>query len=213
MITYCVGSSLKKREQFVKNGLKSEALYADNDEVLRVISRGDDKVFIRGKIPFSNMCVGEYIRYQRATTCEKPTATPEIEQYNKVLGLGLKFSKKMGALDLFSYRKAQILSRYNGSVRQVYVNFDGLLFSKRNNKKLQKLLESLKKFFTVFVAVTDYRFIPSGQKVKKFLPNGDTVTIKLGDYVSRKQSKKSLPKVDKSELKRKIKSVVKCKNG
>ena len=48
MITYCVGDNAKKREIFIRNGLKGDALCADNDELLAVVEGEKGKFFVQG---------------------------------------------------------------------------------------------------------------------------------------------------------------------
>ena len=119
----------------------------------------------------------------------------------------------MRTLDIFKYRYAQILSRYGVGVKRIYINFDSLLYTKRNEKKLQQLLKKLKKFFTVSVAISDYRFIPPSAKVQNYLPSGDIQSLFLGSFVTQKRKKKCLTKDIKLRLKSKIKGVVFCKKN
>lgn len=208
MITYCVGDNAKKREIFIRNGLKRDALCADNDELLAVVEGEKGKFFVQGKIPFGNMRVGEYISYQRSIVQQKRVDESENDKYNRLFKFALRLNKKMRSLDIFKYRYAQILSRYGIGVKRIYLNFDSLLYTRRNKKKMQLLLKKLKKFFAVSVAINDYRFIPQGAKVQNYLPSGDIQSLFLGSFVTQKSKKKCISKEIKMGLKSKIKSVI-----
>ena len=151
MVVYCVGNAFVKRAEFRASARGKESVCLDNDDML-VIPRSVNKTyFAHGETPFGNFKVGEYIEYHRSLILGRKIKRSETKYYNKFFSLQLKLGKKMRSLTAVEYRCAQFLSRYTLDARKIYIVFDGIEYSAKNKKRLDKFVGSLSKYFHIFI--------------------------------------------------------------
>ena len=189
MVVYCVGNAFIKRAHFRKNGALDDGLCLDNDEMLAIPRGKGGAYFARGETPFGNFTVAEYVAYHRSTIVGRKIKKAETKYYNRFFAFDLKLNRKMRSLSVSQYRMAQLLSRYTLNARKVFIVFDGVEFSGRENKRLKMLVASLSKYFNVFVSVSDYRFIPLGATVRHYDKDGQQTQIDLSLFTTTKRRK------------------------
>ena len=190
MTVYCVGNAFIKRAEFRKNGKRADALCLDNDEMFVVPAGRNNAYFARGETPFGNFKVGEYITYHRTAIVGRDVKKKESEYYNRFFGFGLKLNKKMRTLFSSQYKMAQLLSRYTLNVRNVYIVFDGVEFTKKENAQFNSMVKNLSRFFNVFVSISDYRFIPQGACIRYYGMSGESKQIDLSSFVSTRKKRR-----------------------
>ena len=193
MITYCIGDVKAKRKYFLEQAVEEKNEYLDNDELLAVKEEGGKTMFAVGEIPFSNMKVGDYITYQRSSVTKNAVRVQEVKYYSKLFALDLSLRKKMRSLCVIDYRKAQFLSNYTLTVRSVYINLDGFLYSKKNRKKLEKFINGLRRYFHLYISISDSRFIPLGAVIREFNKDGQYDEVNSGGYKIGRVSSKLFP--------------------
>lgn len=192
MITYCLGDAAVKRAAFRLAGKASDAACADNDEVLGAFDYGGKRWFAIGDAPFGKMTVAEYVAYQKSLVTKSPVRDAEIAYYARVFNLKSRISTRLKRLNPTEYRLAQLLARYDLGVKDVYLNFDGLCYSRGAAKAVARVCERLGKRFSVFVAVGDYRFIPRGAAIREYSVDGRATDVELSRYVGRRASVRAL---------------------
>ncbi len=206
MITYCIGEVNAKRKHFLEKSVSECNEYLDNDELLAVKEENGETLFAVGEIPFGNMKVSEYIVYQRSNAMRRTVPMREVKYYGKLFFLDLPFRKKMNALSVIDYRKAQFLANYNLAVREVYINLDGLPFNRKNRKKLENLISGLRRYFNLYISISDSRFIPQGALIREYKKDGQYAEVNSGGY-KIKSVKKALFPLQENYLK--VKKVLK----
>lgn len=186
---FCVGDIKAKRMAF-KEQRGDGRINLDNDEVIATYTTTGGTYFVVGSIPFADMTVAEYVAYHKSLVREMPVRDRETKYYLKLFGAEFRAYAKMKSLSVLDYRIVQLTAAYDLSVSNLYINLDGLQYSRKNKTKLNKMLQILKKYFTIFIAVTDYRFIERTDTVVKYNADGTTNAVSLGMYFSKKASKK-----------------------
>lgn len=146
------------------------AIYLDNDEVICAFSLGDRTCFALGEPPFADMRAADYIAYERSLS-GRSLSLGEIEYFAKAL-TRLDINRRLGGLGIVGYRAAQLLARYDLPVTELYVNFDGLPYSRRNASALKRFLDKPARRMRIFVAVSDFRFVPPDSDALLFTENG-----------------------------------------
>lgn len=66
------------------------------------------------------------------------------------------------------FRAVQFLASYDMAVRETFLRFDSLGFSRSAHKKMRSLIGRLSKYFNVYVSVADYRFVPYGAAIRYY---------------------------------------------
>ena len=193
MITYCIGDIKEKRKHFLEQAVDEKNEYLDNDELLAVREENGKTMFAVGEIPFSNMKVVEYITYQRSSITKNSVCFREIKYYGKLFALNLPLRKKMRSLSVIDYRKAQFLSSYTLTVRSIYINLDGVLYSAKNRKQLENIISGLRRYFHLYIAVSDSRFIPLGAVIREYKREGGYDEVNSGGYKMQRVSSKLFP--------------------
>ena len=157
MVGYILGDSVAKRRVC---GAKSNAeeVYVDNSEVVAIVKNGDGCFYAIGDIPFSDMSVESYVAYSRALFDAQNMSNKRIRALLKKAGYKKKISQKMKTLDVFDFRRVQIASKIREDTKAIYINMDGVVYSKKAGKKLKKLIAHLKGFDT-HVLVSDVAFV------------------------------------------------------
>ncbi len=189
MVIYCVGDTAMKRKDFREK--RDGKLSLDNEEVLGVVKDGGAVYFAVGAIPFANMSVYEFVSYSRSLCFDK-CSNREIRYYSKLFGFSLKLYKKMRRLSVVKFRAAQFLAGFSPQVKEIYMNFDGLEYTRKNAKELASLLKKASKFYEVFVSVSDSRFIPASATLRRYDGQGVITEIRASDYRCEKENKKTL---------------------
>ena len=147
MVTFCLGSARQKRA-YVKD--ISGAILLDNIEVLFCASENGRNYFAYAPIPFGDFKVYDYLRYRRALCGEKLVVT-DIKK------CGIDPNKKLRSLCAAERRIVQFLEKTCGKTdKPVIVNLDGIRYSRRNMKALNKLLVFIPE---AYIFVTDKRFM------------------------------------------------------
>ncbi len=212
MVTYCIGNIAAKRRAFRAQSSDS-AVCADNDEVLATFTLGGKLYVVTGTVPFSNTRLGQFIAYSRALKSHLPLKLDTIKEMLKSAGIKKNVCAKMGTLDVIDYRAASLAAKLDITTKTVYVNFDGLRFTRRNSKKIARYLRIWSKTYSVFVSVSDSRFIPRKAHVLNYTQNG----------VEEKRRKVSCRPTTRSSVRRRlrragmemnlpqVKSIVVCK--
>lgn len=189
MVIYCVGDTAMKRKDFREK--RDGKLSLDNDEVIGVVKDDGGVYFAVGAIPFANMSVYEFVAYSRSLCFDK-CSNREIKYYSKLFGFSLALYKKMRTLSVVKYRSAQFLAGFSPQVKEIYMNFDGLEYTRKNAKELAVLLKKVSKFYEVFVSVSDSRFIPVSATLRRYDAQGVITEIRSSDYSCEKANKKTL---------------------
>ncbi len=193
MIIYCIGDARAKRKYFLEQSVDDKNLYLDNDELVAVREEDGKTMFAVGEIPFGNMRTEEYISYQRAGRVGSTTKLREIRYYGKLFSLDLNLKRKMRFNSVIDYRKAQFLSYYALTVRNVFINLDGLPYNRKNGKSLERLTSGLRRYFHLFISVSDSRFIPRGAIIREFSKSGEYDEVNSGGYRIKSVSTKLFP--------------------
>ncbi len=193
MITYCIGDIAAKRRAFRAQSAES-SVCADNDEVLATFTLDGKLYVVTGTVPFSNTRLGQFIAYSRALRSNLPLRLDAIKGMLKSAGIKKNVCAKMGTLDIIDYRAASLAAKLDITTKTVFVNFDGLRFTRRNSKKLNRYLQIWGKNYAVFVAVSDSRFIPRKAAVLNYTKTG----------VEEKRRKVSSRVAARSAVKRKL---------
>lgn len=188
MITYCLGDAAVKRAAFRLADKAVTAACADNDEVIAATDQGGKRWFAIGGVPFGDMTVAEFVAYRKSLVTKSPVRDAEILYYARLFGFKRKISTKMKRLSLPEYRFVQFMAKYDLAVREVYLNFDGFIYSKHAAKAVRGLAARLGKYFDVFVSVSDYRFIPCGATVRSYDPDGEKTDVVMRAFVGRRAS-------------------------
>ncbi len=184
IITYCLGDILAKRSAFTLEGEKEDALYLDNCEVVGAPKGERGTVFGIGENPYGNMTVEEFIRY------ESGKKASEVVRLCKIFGVKLSLNKKIKRLNPLSLRAVFLVSGFTPKTETLYINLDSLLPTPKNKKLVSKLLNPLSRYFKIFVAVSDSRFIPRTGKIRRYDESGKYCEIALGKYIIERAKKK-----------------------
>lgn len=177
MVVYCLGEAEAKRASFRRAGETAGVMSIDNDEILLSLGSGGRTYFGIGEIPFADMTVAEFVAYSKSLIKAQPVRERETRYYARLFGFKLNVRKKLKGLSVVKYRMAQFLAEYDLSVQNVYVNFDGFAYCRKNRRRLDKFLCKIRKYFNIFVAVSDYRFIPQGAAVRRYGEGGQACEI------------------------------------
>jgi hypothetical protein len=163
MVGYILGDSAAKRKVFgSRTGF--DEIYVDNSEVIATVKGGDGWYYAVGEIPFADMSVESYVAYSRALFDAQNMSRKRICSLLKKTGFSKKSRIRMKKLDTFDFRKVQIASKLREDSKTVYINLDGVEYSKRNLRRVQRLIKSLKGL-DVFLIVSDVAFVRYPSKV------------------------------------------------
>lgn len=177
MVVYCLGDIKIKREAFLSEGEKLGKLCLDNEEVLGAVpAENGGTVFGIGENPFAEMKVADFVYY------EGRIKKKESLRLARVFSLRLPFNKKMRSLDTASLRAAQLLAHFDRSTAELYINFDGVVPSRKNKKRLTRLLRAISSYFDIYVSVSDSRFIPPFKRIRRYDKNGKYCEIAPARY-------------------------------
>lgn len=171
MVTYCTGNISAKRRAF-RAVSPHRATYVDNDEVLAEFTLGQKQYIVCGSVPFANMSLCSFVSYNRSLRSSLPVTLSSVKAILKSVGLRKGAHVRMGALGTVDYRAACLASKLEVTTADIYVNFDGFRFSKRNRRRLNRYLRVWSKKYNVFVAVSDGRFIPPLARVLHYGSDG-----------------------------------------
>lgn len=171
-VTFCVGSVGAKRKAFLQK--LDRTVTADNDDVLLCFRLQGKLYCAQGEIPFGNMTVREIVAYQCALRVDRPLSDGEIRYILRSGGLKVRLRKRLRTLSRVKFRHLQLITKLELDTTTVRLNFDGLDYTARNRRHLQKMLKTLSARYDVQVAVTDTRFIPPLAHVLRY--DGDKVT-------------------------------------
>lgn len=194
MIMYCLGERALIEKEFTAAGERHEALNLGDDEVLFTTIADGKRYAATGEVPFGNMSVLEYVSYNRSTALGRRIRDDETRYYARLFGVKVGLKRKLKTLDPIDFRAVQFLSLYDMAVRETYLRFDSLDFSRAARKKLHSLIRRLGKYFNVFVAVSDYRFVPFGSAIR-FYSGDRAVTVPTNEFITRCRPKKYAAKV------------------
>jgi len=114
----------------------------------------------KGQIPFGNFTILEYFRYQRALVDERPFSRSEIASRIYTVGLNRSISTKLKRLSPVEFRALTLATKMQEDTTKTFLNFAGLKYCRKNKKLLSNFLSKLDKSFTVFVNLSDTRFVP-----------------------------------------------------
>lgn len=170
MVTYCLGSAGAKRRDF-RSKKGGGVVTLDNDDVLADFLLDGKQCFVIGELPFGDFCVSDYICYHRALKTKLPLRTKAIRNLLHRCGSKAGAYRRIARLDRLEYRKLQLAAKLEDDTHTVYVNFDGLPYSRKNKAKMDALLRSWQKF-TVFAAVSDSRFVQKGCSQVEYFSDG-----------------------------------------
>lgn len=200
MIVYCLGDAKAKRAAFRSTDGGINSMSIDNDEILTVLKNDGKTYFAVGDIPFADMSVSEFVAYSKSLCKTQPARRRETSYYAKLFGFKSVMNKKLKKLSVPQYRMAQFLAKYDLSVRDVYVNFDGLEYSRANKKALEGFLSKIKRYFNIYVGVSDYRFMRYGASLRHYGAEGETSEITVNKYRSLRGKKRVFKTIlDKTE--------------
>lgn len=191
-VFYCVGNIGVKRKEF--RVPRENAVCADNDDVLSYFSLSGKLYCLLGKLPFCDMLVRDYIAYQRALTRTKPLSDKEIRYLMRAVGCKVSPYKRIKRLSRVQFRHLQLAAKWSVDTKQVYVNLDGLHYSRKNGRQVRALVDALKENFEVYVALSDSRFVPKGSHIVDYSQDGVVKTLKAAAQTSKRTNKRTLNK-------------------
>lgn len=191
MITYCLGDIEAKRKAFRSVNPKDGKMSIDNDEVLLSISEGGRTYFAVGETPFADMNVAEFVAYSKSLKSSQPVRDRETLYYAKLFGFNVGVYKRLKKLNVPEYRMAQFLAKYDLSVRDVYVNFDGFDYSFGHKRAVIRFCRKLKRYFNIYIAVSDYRFVPASAAIRNYSPDGTYGDFNPAKFTSRVGKKRA----------------------
>lgn len=171
MVTYCTGNISAKRRVF-RTQSSEDTVSVDNDEVLATFTLNKKLYVVVGTTPFSNTRLGQFIAYSRALKSSLPLKLDTIKDMLKRAGIKKSVCVKMGFLDNIDYRAASLVGKLDITTKTIYVNFDGLEYSRGNSRKMNRYLRIWGKSYNVFAAVSDTRFIPPKSTVLHYSQAG-----------------------------------------
>lgn len=186
MVVYCLGSPEAKRARLKCAEKESGTMCLDNAEVIYTFREGGDTYFALGDIPFKELSVAEYVAYERSLGPNPVVGEREIGYYTRLFSFALRPGTKLGRLDAVRFRMAQLLAAYDLSVRRAYVNFDGMLYSRRAAKRLDAFIRGAGKYMDLYVYVSDYRFLPAGATVRYYSTGGQVCEISTSGCTCRR---------------------------
>ena len=163
LIICYLGNVREKRRLFLTP--RAGAIVADNCDVLADFRLNGKVCFLLGDIPYGDMRVGEYLSYARALKTCLPLSSKGAKEL--LCGAGLKFSpqRKMRSLSRVAFRAVMLAAKFDPSVREVWLDFDGVPFSHRAKKEAKRILTRLsRRFVRVHAAFSDCRFLFRGAK-------------------------------------------------
>lgn len=171
MVTYCTGSITAKRRAF-RNESGEETVNVDNDEVLATFTLNKKLYVVVGTVPFSNMTVQQFVASSRALRTNLPLKRSALKELLVKVGVRRRLGRRMGSLMPAEYRAVCLAAKLEITTKNIYVNYDGLEYSRRNRKVLSRFLKIWGKTYNVFAAVSDTRFIPKKAAVLRYTENG-----------------------------------------
>lgn len=171
-VTYLTGELNAKRKMI--RSMSEDAIVADNDDIIGYFRLSGKLYCLPGTLPFSDMSVRSFIAYKRSLITDKCKAMSarEARCYLRAVGCKLKLRRKVGSLSTTQYRHLCLASSYKVGATRVYLNLDGLPFTRYNRRALRALVKKLSHAFSVFVAVSDSRFIPRRTVVSRVTSDG-----------------------------------------
>ena len=194
MIVYCMGERALIEKEFAAAGDRREALNLNDDEVLFASVSDGKRYAATGEIPFGNMTILEYVAYNRSTTLGRKIRDDETRYYARLFGVKLTLNRRLKSLDPVDFRAVQFLASYDMAVRETFLRFDSLGFSRSARKKMRSLIGRLSKYFNVYVSVADYRFVPYGAAIR-YYSDERAVTVPVADFITRRRPKKFVSKL------------------
>ena len=189
MIVYCMGERALIEKEFAAAGERRESLNLNDDEVLFTSVSDGKRYAATGEIPFGNMTILEYVSYNRSTALGRRIRDEETRYYARLFGVKLRLNRRLRSLDPVDFRAVQFLASYDMAVRETFLRFDSLGFSRAVRKKMQSLIRRLSKYFNVYVSVSDYRFVPYGSAIR-YYSGEKAVTVPVADFITRRRPKK-----------------------
>ena len=171
-VTYLTGELNAKRKMI--RSMSEDAVIADNDDIIGYFRLSGKLYCLPGTLPFSDMSVRSFIAYRRSLINDKCKAmsSREVRSYLKAVGCKVKIRRKVGSLSTTQYRHLCLASNYKVGATRAYLNLDGLPYTRYNKRALRALVKKLSRIFSVFVAVSDTRFIPRGAVVSRVTSEG-----------------------------------------
>lgn len=189
-VSFCIGDAAAKRAHFAAAGRRSDGLHLDNDEIVCTYKSGDSVFYAFGGIPYGNMSVAEYIAYKKADMNRAPLKTKEVRYFCRLFKLRVPLKRKLKSLSALDYRLVALAASYDVSVKNLYLNLDGLAYSLSRARKLKAMLKTLTRYFLVFVSVSDSRYYKDGYSVTHFNADGNITTVILdGQKIKRVKTK------------------------
>ena len=192
-VTFLTGELGAKRKMI--RSMSQDAIVADNDDVIGYFRLSGKLYCLPGTLPFSDMSVRSFIAYKRSLITDKCKAMSarEVRCYLKAVGCKLSTRRKVGTLPTAQYRHLCLASNFKVGATRVYLNFDGLAYTRYNKRALRALVKKLSRAYAVFVAVSDSRFIPRGAVVARVTSDGAEIAA-ANKQRSRTVSKRVLGK-------------------
>lgn len=172
MFTYYIGNVREKRHFFRRK--RENAALADNCDVLADFRLNGKVCFVLGDIPYADMRVGEYLGYALALTTKLPLGEGGAKDLLRKAGLRIGTGKKMGRLSRLQFRAVMLAASLAENKREIYINLDGIAYSLFAKYKMNVWLSRLgRRYNSVHVAVSDYRFIPAKANVVSVTADGE----------------------------------------
>ncbi len=198
MVTYCVGDIVAKRRAFRKK-CDGDTVSLDNDDVIADVKANDETCFLIGELPFADFSIADYVRYARANLTQLALGKVAIKNLLRLAGYKGSMFRCIKRLSRVDYRKIQLASKVTDKTRIVYVNFDGLPYTKFYKRRLRALLKTWKKF-DVYVSVSDVRFLPKKCARKQYFADGTVLNSETSRAVKISGAKmlKKLSLLDKN---------------
>lgn len=161
MITCYIGNIRDKRRLFLTP--RAEAIVADNCDVLADFRLGGKVCFLLGDIPYGDMRVGEYLSYARALKTRLPLSAKATKELLRNAGGACSPRRKMASLSRVAFRAVLLAAKFDSSVREVWLDFDGVPYSHAAKREAKRILKRLsRRYENVHAAFSDYRFLFRG---------------------------------------------------
>ncbi len=191
MVVYCTGNVTAKRRAF-RSVNSEDSICVDNDEIIATYFLNSKLYFLIGEIPYSNMSVEQFVACARALKTQLPLNRMSIKEMVKQAGYTGSSRKKLGRLSRIEYRAVALAAKTDFTVKNIYLNFDGLEYSRKNSKQLKKFLAVCSKAYGVHVSVSDARFLPPNAQVLCYGSGNETVSTSVQKSVKKRILRKKL---------------------
>lgn len=213
MVTYCVGNVSAKRKQF-RAAAGAGILSLDNDDVVADFLLDGKVYFVIGSNPCDKLTVREFLAYNRALKTRLPLGEKGSRALLKKVAYRGGLDVRVGRLDSVGYRKVQLAAKLDDDTATVYVNLDGVVYSRRTAARLRAMLRSWGKRWQVYAAVSDYRFVKKGDRSLVYTPEGvlSGLVPQRGKRIARARMHRELKKRGMRFAWNKIRRVVLCDN-